>query len=64
MSFHPELILLALAPVFFLFIGIEWVWLRRHPKLNHALDASAPQKPWRDRLHHLSRRPDWTPNSD
>lgn len=36
MSFHPELILLALAPVFFLFIGIEWVWLRQHPELENA----------------------------
>ncbi|WLD59568.1 sterol desaturase family protein [Salinispirillum sp. LH 10-3-1] len=36
MSFNPEYILLALAPVFFLFIFWEWRWLQRHPELTNA----------------------------
>lgn len=36
MTFNPEFILLALAPVFFLFIFWEWRWLQRHPELDTA----------------------------
>ncbi|MFY0665645.1 MAG: sterol desaturase family protein [Natronospirillum sp.] len=36
MTFNPEFILLALAPVFFLFIFWEWRWLQSHPELDTA----------------------------
>lgn len=36
MHFQPEFILLALAPVFLLFILWEWLWLRRRPDLASA----------------------------